>query len=105
MKKLFMLLLMLGSLTAFSMDSDSTQLSEQPSKISETERIIDKYGGKIAESFNSIVEKITPVAEEGFKLAVRLQIAKGIASLLPLVLFIISVYLFSKEYNRIDGLL
>lgn len=48
-------------------------------QITQAERIIDKYSEQISEAFSKGVEKITPVAEEGWKLAVEYQKAVGIA--------------------------
>lgn len=98
MKKLTFILLF--GLITFNLSAQADSVN-----ISTTERLIDKYGGKIAESFNSLVEKATPVAEEGFKLAVRLQIAKGIVNLLPIVIAIIFSILLKKEYMRISTIL
>ncbi len=56
--------------------------------VTQAERIIDKYGGKIIDGFNKAVENVTPYAEEGFKMAVRLQIAKGIIGFTPLLALI-----------------
>lgn len=61
--------------------------------ITETERIIDKYGEKVINGFNEVVEKATPYAEQGFELAVKLQIAKGIGGLILTSLFIICLIL------------
>jgi hypothetical protein len=69
------------------------------------ERLIDKYGGKISEGFNNVVEKTTPVAKEGFYIAVKLNIAHGIGLLLPLLFFFIFGYIFIKEYNKIENIL
>lgn len=74
-------------------------------KVSETERIIDKYGGKIVDGFNYAVESVTPVAEQGFKIAVRLQLADGLAHILPLIFFFVFLSRYRKEYNRIDTIL
>lgn len=87
-----------------SVSDTSTSISTNPS-ISEAERIVDKYGGKIVEGFNSLVQKATPVAKEGFKMAVKLQIAKGIGRLIPIFMFFLFLFLafkFSKgsTWNR-----
>jgi hypothetical protein len=70
-------------------------------KSSETEQIIDKYGNKIVESFNAFANKTLPIAEEGFKIVVKLQIAKGIGNFIPLIIFIVFLILLNKEYNKI----
>ena len=94
---LFMLLISLITYSQTAKDSLSTSQN--------VERLIDKYGGKISEGFNDVVEKTTPVAKEGFHIAVKLNIAEGIGYLLPLVFFFIFGYIFIKEYNRIDNML
>ena len=79
---------------------DTTTVVEPPTKTQEVERLVDKYGGKIVDGFNSIVEKATPIAKDGFKVAVKLQIAKGVAGLLPLILtvfFIVYCFKFNKD--------
>lgn len=76
--------LFIGNLSAQSVDS---------LRITETERIIDKYSGKIADTFEKGLEKITPIAEDGFKIMVKLQIVKGITGLIPLFMTILSTVL------------
>lgn len=98
MKKIITLLLILFSSICFSQTVDST-------KITETERIIDKYSGKIADSFTQGLEKVTPIAEDGFKIAVKVSIAQGIGLLLPSLLFIIFFSLLCKEYSRLETIL
>lgn len=96
---------MLFTLTTFA---GKVELPAEPSdstKISTTERLVDKYGGKIIDGFNTVVEKATPVAKQGFEIAVRLQIAKGVACLLPIIFFFIFSYSFKKEYERISSIL
>ena len=73
--------------------------------ISDAERIIDKYGGKIIDGFETITSKITPVATKGFEVAVKLNIAHGIGCLIPLFLFLIFLYSLKNEYFRIDNIL
>ncbi len=73
--------------------------------ISNAERIIDKYSGKIANTFIAGIEKITPVAINGFELAVRLQIAIGLFDLVISVLTILLLIFLFKEFNRIQQLL
>ena len=97
-----LLLLLLISVTSIAVNANDTLNTKQ---ISETERIIDKYGDKIVNSFNSFAEKALPIAEDGFKMVVRLQIARGLVCLIPLIMLIIFSILLSKEYNRILNLL
>lgn len=79
----------------------TTAQTEETVPITETERIIDKYGGQIVDGFNNMIENVTPYAEEGFNMVVKLQIAKGIGylliPLLTIILFIISFKCRSKS--------
>tara|TARA_R110000796_G_scaffold146955_3_gene263698 strand:- start:4153 stop:4641 length:489 start_codon:yes stop_codon:yes gene_type:complete len=79
---------------------DSTSINA-----SEVERIVDKYTGKAVEGFNSVVDKITPSAEKGFEVAVKLQIAKGVTNLLPLFAFLFFLLLFNLEHKDISDIL
>ena len=96
MKKIFILLLTILSINIGFSQNDSIP------KITETERIIDKYGGVIIDGFNKTVEQVTPVAEEGFRIAVKLQIAKGVVGILPPFIFIIFAILFVRQYKIED---
>lgn len=98
MKKFLFMVLMLPLIT---LANDSTSVISEITNVDETqaERIIDKYGGKIVEGFNNFAEKATPYAEEGFKVVVKLQIAKGIAGLIPPVTCIILLILIFK-FNK-----
>ena len=96
MKRLITLLLVF---TIFTVNAQDVVVNEKT--ITETERIIDKYGGKLAESFTEAMESATPIAQEGFKMVVKLQIAKGIANLLPILFFAIFLYLFKRNYDKI----
>lgn len=69
-------------------------------RITETERIIDKYSGKIADTFEKGLEKITPIAEDGFKIMVKVQIVKGITGLIPLLCTIILTIIFFVYANK-----
>lgn len=97
MKNFIFTLVMLFSLTTFAQQPVDSLITED--KITETERIIDKYGGKIVDGFNNVVSTVTPIAEEGFKIAVRLQIAKGIGYLLPTIFFIILILFRTRGFN------
>lgn len=90
------------SMVGYAQEEQNAQ--ESTPNITEAERIIDKYGGKIVDGFNSFVEKATPYAEEGFKMVVRLQIAKGIGLLLPLFITIFSWFLLFREVERVRNL-
>lgn len=63
MKKLLLLLLFA---LVFSL-SGYAQLDSLNIDATQAERIIDKYTGKVTEGFNTVLEKATPVAEEGFE--------------------------------------
>lgn len=97
MKSILTTLLLLLSVSTFSQEVVVNQET-----ITETERIIDKYGGKLADSFTQAMESATPMAKDGFKMVVRLQLAKGSAKLLPLILFVIFLISFKKEYKKIS---
>ena len=77
-------------------NQDSTQLNN----FQEAERLIDKYGGKAVETFEIVVEKATPLAKEGFSMAVKLQFAQGIAQLIPLILFFVFLFLYLKTLRN-----
>lgn len=100
MKKLITILIIILSIGGYAQ-----QVNDSIPKITETERIIDKYGGKAVDAFNQVVEKAMPLAEEGIEIAVKLQIARGVSLLLPLLFFIIFFRLFVNEYNRINNIL
>jgi hypothetical protein len=113
MKKIYFLLAFALMIFTVSFAQETTTIVEDAKEvvaqveptITQAERIIDKYGGKAIDGFNSVVEKVVPMAEQGFVMAVKLQIAKGIANLIPMLFFVISLILFVREYKRIDNLL
>lgn len=82
------------SVTVNSLQLDSLQISE-------AERLIDKYSGKISDAFTSGIESVAPMAKNGFEAVVRLQIAKGLGGLLSFALFIFS-FLFGFRVIRKD---
>jgi hypothetical protein len=98
MKRLFILCALVLSFTI-----NAQTETEEP--ITETERIVDKYGGQIIDGFNEVIRNVTPYAEEGFNMVVNLQIAKGIGNLLPTILLFIFIIIFRNEYYRIDNIL
>lgn len=104
MKKFILSLVLLFSLTMYPNQTTKDSIQESTTA-QEVERLVDKYGGKIVDGFNHVVEKATPVAEQGFKIAVRLNIAHGIACMLPLVFLFLFMYWFMEEYNRLDNIL
>jgi hypothetical protein len=65
----------------------------------QTERVIDKYGGKIADQFNKLIENTTPLAIEGFNIVVKLQIVKGIFNLLFPIFMVTCWFIFLKYYK------
>lgn len=103
MKKFLFLLLLIPTFLIGQIQD--TVITVKEIEVSETERLVDKYGGAIVSSFNKLVTSATLMAEEGFKMAVKLQIAEGICSLLPFIFFILFSYLFYKEYFRMYNIL
>jgi hypothetical protein len=101
-KQLILILLLLTSVSYTFADSIPTL---DTSTIYNAERIIDKYSGKISESFSEGIKQVAPVAKQSFYMVVKLQIAKGISLFLPLLLAIIFLFLFYKEYKRIETIL
>jgi len=99
MNKIIIVLCMLFSVITHS-QNDSI-----PS-ITETERIIDKYGEKVIEGFEKAVTNVTPMAEDAFAVVVKLQVAKGITRLLPIFFSIFCVWFFYKtldSYQKSDN--
>lgn len=101
MKKFLILITLLSYSIMFSQEVEVDSLTTGQN----VERLVDKYSNKIIEGFNSVVEKSTPIAKQGFYVAVKLNIAQGVAELLPLFFFCIFVYVFIKEYNKIRNIL
>ena len=93
MRKLVTILLILVSLNSY------TQVLDSIPNTTETERIIDKYGSKISDGFNKIVENVVPMAETGFTMVVKLQIAKGVAYMLVPLLSILFWIMFFTNYK------
>jgi hypothetical protein len=96
MKKLITILIVFISLN-ISAQKDTLKVNETM-----TERIIDKYSDKIINSFNTTIDNVTPIAEKGFTMVVKLKFVQGIAMILPLIFAIIFFILFTKEYNKIQ---
>jgi len=95
MKQLLFIFIFTLGLCGYSQEKSLDTLSNVD--ITQAERIIDKYAGKISDAFNEGLEKVTPVAEEGFKIAVKLQIAKGIVGLFPFIFAIVFVIIFFNQ--------
>lgn len=93
MKKLLLISMLLFSAVSFS------QTKEDSTRISETERIVDKYGDKIISGFNEMVDRVTPLAEDGFRVVVRLQIAKGVSYMLVPFITIVLIIIAHKTYK------
>lgn len=101
MKKIVLLLFMacVGLTMQAQIDSVSVE------QVTEAERIIDKYSGKVTETVTDLVEGLKGPAEAVFSSVVKLQIAKGIGNLIPILITLLFLYLYIKEYNRITQLL
>lgn len=95
MKKLVTILVLLFTFAVNAQEKEDTT-----PVISETERIVDKYGNKLAESFAEFMETATPMAQEGFKVVVRLQVAKGFCRLLFIPLSIFFAWLFFRSLKE-----
>lgn len=96
MKKLLLICMI------FLINISYAQKTKQTIQITETERIIDKYGSEVINKFNSLIDNATPMAEQGFEMIVRLQIAKGITLLLPALFCLIFIIMFSAEYKTVQ---
>ena len=96
MKKLLFILITLVSFNTYAQVDSVAESVITTENITEAERIIDKYSSKVVDVFNSAVESATPLAEEGFKMVVRLQIAKGFGNLLSSLFFIVLLITFRK---------
>lgn len=94
-----MLTLLMISFVSYGYDQQNEQNLVTDSK---TEMVIDKYGSKIVESFKSMTEKLTPIAIDTFEMVVKLQIAKGITYLIPLLVFIIFFHMSMKHIKKAD---
>ena len=95
MKKTMTIILLLFSTVGFSQEQERDSI-----QITDTERIIDKYGDKIISGFNTIIEETTPYAEKGFELAVRLKIATGIFHIVLSIIAISIIVLILKQWNN-----
>jgi hypothetical protein len=85
----------LFTLTVNAQDSTTTEASK------DMEFYIDKYGPDVKEGFNNMVASVTPIAENGFKMVVRLQIAEGIFYLLISLIFTLTAIRVSKKWEKI----
>lgn len=87
---------------AQTVDSTLTELSVDGIQVTEAERLLDKYAGKMYEGAVEIAEAISGPAKEAFDYVVMLQIAKGIGMLIPLLLFIISLTVILITATRFE---
>lgn len=93
-------------LTTFSQkDSLSKKDSSVTPVLDKAEHLVDKYSAKIADVFIATMDKATPVAKEGFRALVGVQIAYGVSRILPLLFFLLFWRLAVVEYNRVEGIL
>ena len=104
MKKLLLFVVLMFCTLSYSATKEVAPKTETP-VLDKTEQLVDKYGAKMVDAFSSTIEKTKPMAKEAFETVVMLQIAKGIACLLPLLMFILFLYLFKREYDRIQNIL
>lgn len=101
-RKVFLLFLLLLPFVFNAQVSDTVVITKE---ITETERLVDKYGGQIISKFNDVIKAATPMAKEGFEMVVKLKMAQGFASLIPLSLFFLFSYLFYIEHKRVESIL
>jgi cytoskeletal protein RodZ len=78
-----------------------TDTGSKTPTLDKVEQLVDKYSVKVANVFVATMEKATPVAKEGFQAAVWFQVAKGVAEIIPLVFFLVFLFLLINEYNSI----
>lgn len=93
MKKLILITALFIGLFSFAQDSTAI-------KITEAERIIDKYGGAAVDKFNNAVDTITPFAKDGFKIVTKLKFAEGVVYLLVFPFCILFWFIFNHYYNK-----
>lgn len=79
-------------------------------QLSEAERIVDKYSGKIADTFTKGLNTVVPAAKDGFNMVVKYEQAKGVALLSPFLFFILLMALgtvmtiMARKRDRHDAL-
>jgi hypothetical protein len=93
------------SIKSFSNHSVAVVDTSQTPVLDKTEKLVDKYGAKIADAFMSSIDKATPFVKSTFTSLVYLQIGRGVAYLMPLILSIIFFLIFLNEYKKIDNIL
>lgn len=92
MKQLLFILILLLSIPFYGQEKKDNITNTQ------TERIIDKYSDKIINGFNTTIEKVTPMAEEGFAIVVKLKFIKGVIKLI--ISFICSLIILIPIINK-----
>lgn len=96
----------LANICIFAQDSPHLKKDSSATPVlDKTEQLVDKYGAKIADAFMVSIDKATPFVKSTFASLVYLQIGRGIAYLIPTLLFLLFVFLLIKEYNLLDAVL
>ena len=78
--------------------SVATKSAEQ---LSTTERIVDKYSGKLMGVITSLAESLQVPVEHVYKVLVLQQVAEGISGILPLLGLIICIIMLKSQYNNV----
>jgi hypothetical protein len=96
---------MISSVTLLSYSTYAQVDTTDSVKITQAERIIDKYSNKVYHTVTEIVDDLKGPAKEMFNYVVKLEIIKGFGMLLPLFFAIIFLILIVSEYKRISNIL
>ncbi len=96
MKKLITILIVFISLNTYAQEVEPIQGETV------TERVIDKYSDKIITGFNETIDKITPLAQEGFAIVVKLKFVNGIIHLIPVILLVIISIVALIKWNKME---
>lgn len=107
MKKCVFLFLMFVFTNIFIFAQDSTLKKDSSATpvLDKTEHLVDKYSAKIADAFMSSIDKATPFVKSTFTSLVYLQIGKGIAYLVPTFFFLLFLWIFIYQYNKVEKML
>lgn len=107
MKKCVFLFLMFvfTNIRIFAQDSNLKKDSSATPVLDKTEQLVDKYSAKIADVFMSSIDKATPFVKSTFTSLVYLQICKGIAYLVPTFFFLLFLWIFIYQYNKVEKIL
>lgn len=100
MRKLLLLIFIPLSMMMYGQDSIVTSPTGDIVNVTEAERIIDKYTGKLYDGVADITERLSGPAEEVFGYVVMLQIAKGIGMLSPLLFLFIFLFIGYVYLNK-----